>query len=99
MLRLVGRSDRLGKDARCLSELVADHVGVHPQCDRGVSMAQASCHDMHRYTGKQQSRRVKVAEICSRAAGNRGKRGRDVRVVLFRLARPGQLARGQRASG
>jgi hypothetical protein len=44
--------------------LIADHVGVHPQRDGRIGMTEASRHDMHRHTGKQQSRGVKVPQIA-----------------------------------
>jgi hypothetical protein len=47
--------DRARKDIRSLGDLIPDHVGVDPQCDGRIGMAQACGHDMYRHTGKQGS--------------------------------------------
>ena len=40
-----------------------DHVGVHPQRDRRVRVAEASCHDMDGSAREEERRRVNVTQV------------------------------------
>ncbi len=52
-----------GEDVGGLGELVADHMGVYPQGDRWVGVAEPGGDDMHLGTGQQQGRRVDMTQI------------------------------------
>jgi hypothetical protein len=62
----------LGEDVAGLGELVADHVGVHPQGDRRVGIAEAGGGDMCMSTGQQQGRRVAMTQIMPWAGPESG---------------------------
>ncbi len=55
--------DLLGEDVRRLHELFVDHVGVDPERDGRVGMAEAGRDDMDRHSGQEECPRVDVAEI------------------------------------
>ena len=48
---LVVLVDQVGEAVRNLGSLLRNHVGVDTQTDRGVSVAQASSHQVHRHAG------------------------------------------------
>lgn len=54
---------------RAVDRLVADDVGVDPQGDGRVDVAESRCHDLERDPGKQQCTRVNVAQVVQ--AGSR----------------------------
>ena len=60
---LPGGRYRAGEDVCGFGELVADDVGVHAQCDRGVGVAEPGGDHMHGDASQQQSCRMYVAEI------------------------------------
>jgi hypothetical protein len=81
-------STAAAKDVGDPAGLLSEDVGIDPEGDRRVGVAQARSHDVHRHTGQQQLGGMKVAQVVQPGARQAGlgdqlrhQRGRRVGAV------------------